>query len=83
MLVKEIQGAATSWTPSADESLSNEGTYVWFVQALDEYGTGAWSQGRMFMIEANSGFAAIEEAVSDTLAEHGIVLQPRATLTSA
>ncbi len=72
VLIKEIPGAATSWTPSADECLRNEGIYIWFVQARDEYGTGKWSQGRRFKIEAGAGFAAIEEVVSDTLEEHGV-----------
>jgi len=87
LLVKEIQGAATSWTPSVDERLGDEGVYIWFVQALDEYGAGTWSQGRMFMIEAVTGFSAIEEAVGDTLERHGIdkdiIDEVRANMSSA
>ena len=70
--VQDILGAATSWTPSKEERLDSGGLYVWFVRAVDEYGSGAWSKSRMFRIEAGTGFAAVEEAVSATLEEHGI-----------
>ncbi len=72
LLVKEIPGAATSWTPSSDEPLRHDGVYVWFVQALDEYGAGAWSEGRIFRIEAGAGIAAVKEAVSSALEKHGV-----------
>jgi hypothetical protein len=72
VLIKEIQGAALSWTPSSDEHLSNTGVYAWYVQAIDAYGNGAWSQGKMFGVEVGAGFTAIEETVSETLEEHGV-----------
>jgi hypothetical protein len=70
--MKDIPGGATSWTPSGNERLSNNGTYVWFVRAQDSNGQGAWSEGRMFRIEAGEGFSAIAKAVNETLEKHGI-----------
>jgi hypothetical protein len=72
VLVKEILGAATSWTPSTDEQLNREDIYVWYVQAIDESGAGMWSQGRFFQIEVALGLAPIEEALNETLEEHGV-----------
>jgi hypothetical protein len=72
VLVKEILGAATSWTPSIDEQLNWDDIYVWYVQAIDDSGSGVWSQGRVFRIEAALGLAPIEEALNETLEEHGV-----------
>jgi hypothetical protein len=72
VLVKEILGAATSWTPSTDEQLNRDDIYVWYVQAIDESGAGMWSQGRLFQIEVALGLAPIEEALNETLEEHGV-----------
>ncbi len=71
-LVKEIRGAATAWTPSAEEQLSNSGMYVWYVQALNDFGTAAWSEGKAFTVNLAAAFAPLEEAVSDSLRENGI-----------
>jgi hypothetical protein len=72
VLVKEILGTATSWTPSSDQSLSDEGVYVWYVQAIGESGAGTWSRGRTFQIEAAPGLAPIIERVRNALEEHGV-----------
>jgi hypothetical protein len=72
VLLKEILGAATSWTPSTDEQLSSDDIYVWYVQAIDEFGSGVWSQGRFFQIEVALGLAPIEKALQETLEEHGV-----------
>ncbi len=72
VLVKEILGAATSWTPSTEEQLSRDETYVWYVHAIDESGSGVWSQGKFFRIEVALGLAPIEEALNETLEEHGV-----------
>ncbi len=72
VLVKEILGAATSWTPSTDEQLNRNDIYVWYVQGIDESGNGVWSQGRFFQIEVALGLAPIEEALNETLEEHGV-----------
>jgi hypothetical protein len=72
VLVKEIRGAATTWTPSTDERLVNGDTYVWFVQAIDAYGGGAWSEGQLFKVEVTLDLAPIEESVRETLEENGV-----------
>jgi hypothetical protein len=72
VLVKEIPGAATSWTPAAEERLGNGIAYVWFVQAVDEFGSGRWSQGRSFTIDSGLEFAVIEDALEETFEEHGL-----------
>ncbi len=72
ILSKEINGRALSWTPSSDERLSNGSMYVWYVQAVDGYGTGIWSVGRMFKVEAGVQLVGMEEAVEESLKEHGV-----------
>lgn len=72
VLSKEIRGRALSWTPSSDERLGNGGVYVWYVQALDGYGTGIWSEGRMFEVEAEVQLLGMEEVVKESLREHGM-----------
>ncbi len=72
LLVKEIRGAATAWTPSAEEQLSNSGVYVWYVQAMNDLGTAVWSEGKAFTVNLAAAFAPLEDAVSDSLRENGI-----------
>lgn len=72
VLVWEIQGAATSWTPSVDEGLSNGTRYLWYVRAFDGFGEGEWSDGKLFAVDAAPGFAAFKELLSDSLEDHGI-----------
>jgi hypothetical protein len=71
-LKREIQGRALSWTPSSEERLNNGEMYVWYVQAVDGYGTGIWSEGRMFKVEAKARLIGIEEAVKKSLRDHGV-----------
>ena len=68
----EIKGRALSWTPSSEERLRNGGTYVWYVQALDSYGMGIWSEGRMFNVEAEVQFVGMEDSVRKNLKEKGM-----------
>lgn len=72
VLTKEILGAATSWTPSSDQRLVHDGIYVWYVQAIDAYGAGAWSKGEIFKVDVGLSFSPIEETVIKTLEEHGV-----------
>jgi hypothetical protein len=72
VLTKQILGAATSWTPSSYQRLAHNGIYVWYVQAIDTYGVGAWSKGATFKVDMALSFSPIEETVSETLDEHGV-----------
>jgi hypothetical protein len=72
VLAKKISGTASSWTPSLEEALQNGGRYVWFVQAQDAYGTGAWSFGKKFAVRASLGLTEIKEKVREKLEAHGI-----------
>ena len=69
---KEIRGPALSWTPSANERLSNGEAYVWYVQAVDAYGVGTWSEGRMFIVEEVGKLVAVGEKVGERLRESGV-----------
>ena len=72
ILTKNISGSASSWTPSLEESLKNGGRYVWFVQAQDAYGTGAWSVGKKFAVRASLGITEIKEKVKQQLKAKGV-----------
>jgi len=72
VLIKKISGSATSWTPSLGEALQNGGRYVWFVQAVDTYGTGPWSVGKKFAVRAPMGITEIREKVKGELEARGI-----------
>jgi hypothetical protein len=72
VLVKEIPGAALSWTPSSANQLQNERIYVWFVQAIDDFGNAAWSDGKTFTVDLAAAFAPIEGAVVDSLEDAGV-----------
>jgi hypothetical protein len=72
VLAKEIRGQALSWTPSSGERLNSEGMYVWYVQAVDGYGTGMWSEGRMFKVELEISLVGIEETVRESLRTKGM-----------
>jgi len=61
VLVKEIPGKALSWTPSADESLINGGSYVWYVGAMVNAAQGSWSEGRTFIIEESAAWGVVSE----------------------
>ena len=69
---KEIRGPALSWTPSEDERLSNGGVYVWYVQAVDAFGVGVWSEGRMFKVEEAVRLVGVEEKLRESLKEYGM-----------
>ena len=71
VISKDIQGLALSWTPSEAEGLSN-GEYVWYVQAVDASGGGAWSEGRMFKVEAGGGLVGIDAKAREKLKEQGL-----------
>lgn len=72
VLSKEIQGRALSWTPSSDEQLRNGATYVWYVQAMDAYGTAKWSEGRMFRVEMDDRLGLFIDKVTERLKEAGV-----------
>jgi len=61
VLVKEIPGKALSWTPSADESLINGGSYIWYVGAMVNVAQGSWSEGRTFIIEESAAWGVVSE----------------------
>ncbi len=58
VLYTRISGAATSWTPSAEQCFAPGGRYVWFVRAASELAgdeavaTSEWSAGRYFTVPA-------------------------------
>jgi hypothetical protein len=72
ILSKEIQGRASSWTPSSEEQLSSGSLYVWYVQAADTSGQGTWSKGKLFMVEAGVMASLAEERMKKTLREKGV-----------
>ena len=72
ILHKEIQGRALSWTPSSEEGLVMGGMYVWYVQAVNDYGQGEWSEGKMFRIDAGLRYQTVEERVSRRLKKQGL-----------
>jgi hypothetical protein len=72
VLSKEIQGRASSWTPSSEEQLSSGSLYVWYVQAADSLGQGTWSKGKLFMVEVGVMASLAEARVKKTLREKGI-----------
>ncbi|MHB8053784.1 MAG: tail fiber domain-containing protein [Candidatus Aminicenantales bacterium] len=61
VLVKEIPGKAFSWTPSADETLLNGGSYVWYVGAMVNPSQGSWSEGRKFIIAEGLAWGVVSE----------------------
>jgi hypothetical protein len=71
-ITKEILGSALSWTPSLGEALRNGGEYVWFVRAVDVSGTGIWSTGKKFRVEAAAGLSGIPENLKEKLKESGL-----------
>jgi hypothetical protein len=72
VLNKEIQGRASSWTPSSEEQLSSGSLYVWYVQAADSSGQGTWSKGKLFMVEIGVMASLAEARVKKTLREKGV-----------
>jgi len=72
VLSKEIQGRASSWTPSSEEQLSSGNLYVWYVQAADSSGQGTWSKGKLFMVEVGVMASLAEARVKKTLREKGV-----------
>jgi hypothetical protein len=72
ILSKQIQGQAHSWTPSSDERLSSNTTYVWYVQAMDGFSGGIWSEGKVFKVEVEARLLGIGETVRESLKEHGV-----------
>ena len=72
VLSKEIQGRASSWTPSSEEQLSSGSLYVWYVQSADSSGQGTWSKGKLFMVEVGVMASLAEARVKKTLMEKGV-----------
>jgi hypothetical protein len=72
VLSKEIPGRALSWTPSSDERLSNGSVYVWYVQAMDAYGTMIWSEGKVFRVDVALRLVGMEETLRERLREAGV-----------
>ena len=72
VLKREIRGRALAWTPSSDDRLSNGSMYMWYVQAVDGYGIGIWSEGRMFKVELEVQFIGMEDTLRDSLRENGM-----------
>jgi len=71
-LFREINGHASSWTPSATEQLSSGQNYLWYVKAIDQYGIGSWSQGRRFKVETPLLPAVFEERLREELKREGL-----------
>lgn len=71
-LFREINGRASSWTPSATEQLSSGRSYSWYVKAIDQYGSGSWSQGKGFTVETVLLSPGVEEALREELKEQGL-----------
>jgi hypothetical protein len=72
VLIKEIRGTATSWTPGADDCLSNGGRYSWYVQAIDALGNGRWSRGASFEVKFSKWSSELDGIVADALEEIGV-----------
>jgi hypothetical protein len=72
VLSKEIAGKALAWTPSAEEQLIAGNLYVWYVQAADASGQGAWSKGKAFIVETGNLFAEAEDGLRKALEDKGV-----------
>jgi hypothetical protein len=72
ILTKQIHGRSLSWTPSSNERLRNGGMYVWYVQAVDTYGTVVSSEGKVFQVGMETRFIGMEETMGESLKEHGV-----------
>ncbi len=72
VLIKEIRGAATSWTPGTEEGLSNGSRYTWYVQAIDTQGAGNWSKGSDFSVEVTHWSSDLDVIVGEALEEQGM-----------
>jgi hypothetical protein len=72
VLSREIEGRGLSWTPSSEEGLRTGGMYVWYVEAKSPSGPGAWSAGRVFIVDAGAIGTGTEERVTRILREKGI-----------
>jgi len=66
VLYSRISGAATSWTPSAEQCFAPGGRYVWFVRAVTELsGDEAveWSEGWYFRVPAGPSQDEVARAI--------------------
>ncbi len=69
VLYSRISGAATSWTPSAEQCFAPGGRYVWFVRAVNELAgdevvaAGEWSEGRYFTVPAAPSAEEVQRAL--------------------
>ena len=69
VLFASVAGAATSWTPSADQCFAPGGRYVWFVRSVTEMvndqviEAGEWSAGRYFSVPAGPSAEDVARAV--------------------
>ncbi len=68
-LYAAVPGAASSWTPAADQGLEPGRRYVWFVRGVksntaDEViETGEWSRGRFFTVPVEPSARQVHEAL--------------------
>jgi hypothetical protein len=74
VISKDIPGPALSWTLSSGESLKTGNMYIWYVQALDDYGNalGKWSKGMIFKVKQEVRFVGIEEKLGNLLKSYGV-----------
>ena len=69
VLFASVAGAATSWTPSADQCFAGGGRYVWFVRSVTELiddqvvEAGEWSAGRYFSVPAGPSETDVARAI--------------------
>jgi hypothetical protein len=74
VIIKDIPGAALSWTLSSEESLKTGNMYTWYVQAGDANGNalGKWSKGRIFKVKQEVRFVGIGEKLGEVLKSYGV-----------
>jgi len=72
VISKVINGSAYSWTPSQNEELANGLTYVWFVQAVYDYGEGEASKGKIFTVQVPDRYVGLKDKLRDKLRNIGV-----------
>lgn len=63
VLVQNLPGAVTSWTPPLNRCLERNGRYAWSVRAAGPEGLGEWSAAAIFQVAAGLLEAELQQAL--------------------
>lgn len=64
ILLIDLPGMTSSWTPPSNQCLELGGTYAWSVRADRPEGETEWSEAKMFQVKAPPSQAEVAEALS-------------------